>query len=534
MKKLYILSSLTMAAGLTSCYDLDTQPMSSVVTEEQRSEIIESDPSKIDALASGIYGNYNGWQLTYAGNQDFGYPGMMVQLDCRLSDYFSINVDLYGWFSACAEYEDNVSNSSYGMTRWRLPYNTIYSCNQILSTIDPETTDDTLKYYRAQAYGNRAFAYWILAQIFQFNYVGHQNDPCVLLITEENSDEVAANGAPRASVQAIYDQMLSDLNTGIELMTNNPAATRSDKRYLDLSVMYGLRARTYLCMQEYAKAASDAQAVINMGTARPLSAYDAMLPGYSDITASNWLWGVFESTETTHGLYTHAGFTGSYTYGYAYVGMWKAINSSLWAQIPAGDCRKLWWINPDTRESNAMYYTAADGDAAAYLDEVGAPAYAVVKFAPYQNVLNQSNNESDVPLMRIEEMYLILAEAQGMGGDLATGKATLENFVNNYRMLSGTYTCNASSPDEFLDEVWFQRRVELWGEGMGYYDIMRLNKPIDRTNSNWEDPQYLMDTYAFYIPAGDPVLLSQIPYTVIDNNPMLTDADQNPTGQATL
>ena len=534
MKKIYLLPSLALVAGLTSCYNLDTQPMSSVVTEEQRSEIIASDPSKIDALSAGVYGNYNGWQLAYAGNQDFGYPSIMVQLDCRTSDYFSINIDLYGWFSACAEYLDNVANSSYGTQRWRTPYNTIYSCNQVLATIDPETTDNVLKYYRGQAYGNRAFSYWVLAQLFQFNYVGHQNDPCVLLITEDNSDQVAEEGAPRASVKAIYDLILSDLNEGIALMTNNPEAVRADKRYIDLSVLYGLRARTYLCMQEYGNAASDAQSCINLSGA-PLSARAAMLPGFNDISASNWVWGIYETQESTHGLYTHAGFTGSYTYGYAYVGMWKAINSKLWERIPEDDCRKLWWIAPDTRVSNALYYTDASSNASAYLESVGAPDYGVVKFAPYQNVLQQSNNESDVPLMRVEEMYLILAEAQGLGGNLAQGKATLENFVNNYRWLGNVpYSCSASTSEEFLDEVWFQRRVELWGEGMNYYDLMRLNKPVDRKDSNWEDPQYKMDTYAYYIPAGDPVLLSQIPKTVMDNNPQLTEADQNPVGQASL
>lgn len=536
MKKLkYILGSVALAGTFAACNDLNTQPLGGIVTEEQRSEIINSNPDAIDALASGIYGNYNGWELTYAGQQDFGYPAIMVQLDCRTADYFSINVNLYGWFSAPAEYLDNTATSSYNISRWRLPYNTIYSSNAVLGAIEADTEDNTLLYYRAQAYANRAFAYWNLAQLYQFNYVNHQNDPCVPLITEENAEEVSLNGAPRASVKEIYEQIISDLDTSIELMDGNPAAVRADKRYIDINVAYGLRARAYLCMQEYDKAAEDAYAVISSGRFAPLSAQQALLPGYNDFTAQNWVWGIYESTETTNGLYTLAGFVGSYTYGYAYVGMWKAINSNLWKRIPDSDCRKLWWINPDTRGSNAQYYTAADGDAVAYLEEVEAPDYGVVKFAPYQNVLGQSQNESDVPLMRIEEMYLVLAEAQGMGGNLAEGIQTLNSFVNNYRWLGSTpYSCNATNAEEFLDEIWFQRRVELWGEGMAYFDIMRLNKPVDRKNSNWEEDQYLMKNYAYYIPAGADVLRMPIPQTEIDNNPMLTEADQNPLGEASL
>ena len=539
MKKInYILPSVILASGLAACNDLDTNPMSGYITEDQRTDVIAADPAKIDAVSAGVYGNYNGWELSYASYSDFGLPALFLQWDFRTADIVSDNVDMYGWFSDCAEYLDNTASNSYNTCRWGLAYNTINSTSQVLLSIDPETDDDLLKYYRAQALGNRAYVYWLLAQQYQFNYVGHQNDPCVPIITDENVDEVAINGAPRATVQEVYDQILSDLNTALSLVEGNPQATRSDKRYIDKNVLLALRARTYLCMQEYSKAAADAQAVINSGVFTPLSASQALLPGFSELSSSNWIWGVNMDTEDVHGLYTFAGMMGSYTYGYAYVGMWKLIDSALWEKIPTQDVRKLWWIAPGTRESNAQYYTAADGDAVAYLDEVGAPDYAVVKFAPYNNELQQSNNESDVPIIRIEEMYLILAEAQGLGGNLAQGKTTLENFVNNYRWNgSPAYTSSASSADEFLDEVWFQRRVELWGEGINYFDVLRLNKPIDRQSngtSNWLDPANKMQSYAYYIPAGSPVLIYQIPTTVIDNNPQITAADQNPVGDASL
>lgn len=533
MKKLYIISAVAVTGFMTSCYDLNTAPLSSSITEEQRAEIIEKDPDKIDAISSGIYANYNGWEVSVAEMYDFGYPSVMLQLDSRTADFLSANADDYGWFSGPAEYTDNTSTNGYNTVRWRLPYNTIYSSNQLLETIDAETDDNMMKYYRGQAYGNRAFAYWVLAQLFQFNYVGHEDSMCVPIITEENQNEVAMNGAPRAAVKDVYAQILSDLNNGIELMTGNSAAVRSDKRYIDLNVLYGLRARVYLTMQDYANAAADAQKVINSGAFTPLSSTEAIGPGFIDLSSKNWIWGIYMSTEDVYGLYTLSGMMGSYTYGYAYAGMWKCVNSNLFAAISDNDPRKLWWISPNGT-SNAQYYTEADGDAVAYLEDNGFPPYAVTKFAPYQNVLGQSNNEADYPLMRIEEMYLILAEAQGMGGDLAGGKATLENFVNSYRWLnkSTPYASSSTSAEDFLDEVWFQRRVELWGEGMGYFDIMRLNKPVDRTNSNWSVATYGMQPYAYLIEPGNPVLLMQIPQTEIDNNKQITDADQNPPGTA--
>src|SRR5690625_6462322 len=78
--------------------------------------------------------------------------------------------------------------------------------------------------------------------------------------------------------------------------------------------------------------------------------------------------------------------------------------------------------------------------------------------------------------MRIEEMYLIKAEAEAMsGGD---GKGTLESFVQEYR--DPDFVSSASSPEALQEEVFHQRRIELWGEGMNWFDIMRLNKGVDR------------------------------------------------------
>ena len=453
----YLLMSMVAGVSLTSCNDLDTATSNML---------------------------------------DFGYPGVMIQMESRTEDFLTVYPDQYGWFSACVAWQDNAASSSYGICRWRIPYNSIYTANQVIdivSSIDPEKADNTYRFYRAQALGTRAFSYWVLAQLFQFNYVGHEQSPCVPLITEENQAKIAIDGAPRATV-----------------------------------------ARAYLCMQKYSEAAADAQAVIASGKFSALTAQQASVPGFNELSAANWIWGINMDETDVHGLYTFSGMMGSYTYGYAYAGMWKIINSNLFNRISTNDVRRTWWIDEDGN-SNAANYTAASKDAVAYLEGVGAPTYAVTKFAPYQNVLQQSTNAADIPLIRIEEMYLILAEAQGLGGDIASGKATLEKFVNDYRWVGRIpYACTAANAEDFLNEVWFQRRVELWGGGLSYFDVMRLNKDVDRRNSNWETSANRVTQYAYYVPAGSAVMLSQIPQSELEGNPALTAADQNPTGQASM
>jgi hypothetical protein len=523
---------LSMAAAgllLASCADLDTLPMGSYLTEDQRADVIKDMPEQMEASVTAIFGNLYGWELITENMYDFGFPANILTLESRSQDFVS-TINSYGWFEASAKYQDNLATSGYGLCLWGVMYNVIYTSNQIVEMVDADSDDDTTRFYLAQAFGARAFAYYQLAQVFQFNYSVNPEAPCVPLITNENSLECALNGAPRATVKAVYAQILSDLDKAVELLTDN-SMTRTDKRMVDLGVVYGLRARANLAMHNYANAAADAQMAIQSTSAKPLSVAEAGVPGFNELDLNNWMWGIPISEDDAHGLYTYIGFMGSFNYGYAYAGMWKMINNQLWEAIPADDVRKGWWIDPETRSSiaknySAMYYSYS---ASLYLEAVGAPDYAVVKFAPYKDELLSSLGACDVPLMRVEEMYLIYAEALAMSGKPAEGKAAVESFVNNYRWLGDeAFAVEGASAEEVQEAVLLQRRIELWGEGFSYIDCMRLNRGIDRRGTNFNAE------IRFNIPAGSPVLLYQIPNSEMEGNPALTDADQNPTGDASL
>ena len=115
--------------------------------------------------------------------------------------------------------------------------------------------------------------------------------------------------------------------------------------------------------------------------------------------------------------------------------------------------------------------------------------------------------------MRVEEMYLILAEAQAMAGQ--NGKVTLESFVKTYR--DPAYTCTG----DVQQAVYYQKRIELWGEGRIWFDVMRLNKGIDRRGAGFEP------NCVHKIDTGDPILLWRLPQTEINGNSALTESDNN-------
>lgn len=140
--------------------------------------------------------------------------------------------------------------------------------------------------------------------------------------------------------------------------------------------------------------------------------------------------------------------------------------------------------------------------------------YLNVKFGPYQDVYNNATNACDFPLMRVEEMILIKAEAlaqQGLNGDAAIALKAL--------MVNRDETWNKATVS--VDEIWFQRRIELWGEGFSFFDMMRLKKPLDRTGANFASG------CEFNIPAESPIMLWIIPEDEINNNAGITPDDNN-------
>ena len=125
---------------------------------------------------------------------------------------------------------------------------------------------------------------------------------------------------------------------------------------------------------------------------------------------------------------------------------------------------------------------------------------------------------ADWIIMRAEELILIKAEGLARsGGD---GAGTLTQFVQANRDPSYSVGQHGLSIE---DEIWWQRRVELWGEGFAWGDIMRLNKNIVRsTSTNWPEA-WVQD-----VAAGRNILLWRIPKSEIEANKGISDADNNP------
>ena len=523
----YIYSAAVVAAlALTasSCTEsMDTEPQGSTLTKEE----LERNASSLDGLVKGMYSNMieaeaiTSW-VGATRHYDFGYASTMMMMDNAGQDEVSPNTG-YNWYRNNLRFNDRTDKSDITYFLWNQQYKNISQANAIISATESSYKDNSAAAAaRGKALAMRAFCYLNLAQMYQFTYKGHEDALCVPIVKETTTAEQASDN-PRATVKDVYDFIMDDLNNAVTLLNG---ASRSGKADIDQQVAYGLRARTELVMQNWKAAADDAAKAAEGYT--PLSREDAAQPGFNDISASNWIWGM-DVNETSDIVQTGilnfpsmmSSFTGNgYSPSYAY----RAINSKLWNEIPSTDVRKGWWldsklnspiVNPDYlintgKQVYVFSSTSKDDD---HLFALWKVPYLNVKFGAYQNKYGNETNACDVPLMRVEEMILIQAEAKAMSGDVAGGKKILEDFVRTYR--DPDYTCNATTAEGVQEAVWFQRRVELWGEGFSYFDIMRLKKPIDRRGANYEA------SVTYNIPAESKIMLWIIPEDEVNNNKAL-------------
>ena len=518
----YFMSSFVAAAlALTSCTDLDTAPQGNTITSGQKSDVISSKPERGEAGVRAVFSGMNVYLPNYTAlgkvtrHNDFGYGTVLMATDANSEDQSSAN-NGYNWAGNSLDYADRIYTSYESQMVWNDHYQIIYAANNVCAAYaagDP--TDDQGKFFYAQGLAARAYMYLNLAQLYQFTYKGNENKPCVPIITDANSNEAAANGAPRATVEEVYAQIKKDIDHAIELLTSTSyeASDADAKRYISKATAYGIRARMNLVMQNWAEAASDAQNAIDEAKKKgiePASIADVSLPYFNKRSCKDFMWCIYiEETDdvVSSGIVNWISHCGTFNYGYCQDSGGHQINKKLYNEIPETDVRKGWWSGADGTNSHL------DAKYNAYLAQYKFPAYTSCKFNSYDGTLGCGTNANDIPLMRVEEMYLIKAEAMAKAGQ--DGKSFLENFVKTYR--DPSYTCTG----DVQEAVYFQKRIELWGEGLIWYDVMRLNKGIDRRGGGFDA------TVVYNIPAGDPILLWRLPQTEINANVAISDADNN-------
>jgi len=510
LNKIYALSLAGLA--FVACDDVDEMaPGGYLLTANQVQESVVAIPNRGEATFAGMFSMMGmpDYCLDNSRSDDFGFIMMAISQDAEGPDMTFPNSG-YNWFSVCGELTSRTPTYANPRIRYMMPYNQIGVANELIKTYQAATEGDGLN-KKAQAKAMRAFDYLSLAPYFQYNYATSKDKPCVPIVTEEPID-FTANA--RASVAEVYELVIEDLTFAIENLTSD----RADKSKINKNVAYGLRARAYLAMGEYAKAAADAEKAMEGYT--PASISEVSIPAFYEISDHNWIWGidmsmsmVQENSYATSPSWIGSFSADSYSAG---VACYASINKLLFDKIPSTDVRKGWWVDENVHSDNleSVSWGGYTGDdlASMTIPDVKEPYFPYVNVKFGMNEIGSSNNDSDWPLMRVEEMILIAAEGYAKSGNEAKAKEILVDFVTKYR--DPEYKVPVAR--SLADEIWFQRRVELWGEGFATSDVMRLNKPLVRYHAGEESN--LPDAYQFNMKSDDPWLLMRFPQSETNTN----------------
>ncbi|BDD01842.1 RagB/SusD family nutrient uptake outer membrane protein [Persicobacter psychrovividus] len=504
MKKLlYLILLVAMGVFTLGCSKdyLDRDPSDAIPSDELLSTVKGQ-----EIALNGLY-RY----MYLAGSHDtFGEMAINLALDLRCDD-MALHSLGHNWFAN--DYGIEFSRAeTHGRPAniWSYYYQLIFQANQIINSIDTSQGNKHEKaYVKGQALAIRAYGHHRLVQVFQQTFVGHENAPGIPVKLTAELEQL-----PRAPLTTVYDQIKDDYLEALDLLEekteNNDqkedevvSVPRKHHSHISHAVVAGLLSRVYLVTNEWEKAHEFADLAISSAQEQghyvmPAQSY---LDGFNNVYNPAWVWGLaINGAQTTlyASFFSHIDpFAG----GYATLGSMKKISATLYAELTTNDVR---------------YNVFADRDYE--LDAAGNfvwPTQATRKF-----LLKNQAWEGDYVLMRMEELYLNRGEASFHMGDEAAARADLKMLMQN-RLAN--YSERILSGDQLIEQILLQRRLELWGEGHRFFDMMRNGEDLQRDKTHDPGMARVMN-----LRAGDPQWIMQIPQSELDANTAINAQDQNP------
>lgn len=515
MKRIIYIFTLTGLLGLSSCADrLDTEP-----TDRVSGSTIFTDATSAETALNGIYRMLYvaGWSTRWA-SENCGQTAIQLLADLMAEDHL-MKEQGQGWFfedyrlNVHGDYR-NTDGRSYSI--WNFYYTIISNANYIIASENTMGGEaDVVSKIVGQAYAMRAYAYYYLIQLYQQTYKGNESKPGVPLYTEPTA--AGSVGKPRGTVEDVYTRIGSDIDKAIELLNTTVGKSQSHVSNIDYYVANGLKARACLTKHDYAGAAAAAAEALKKPGLQLVSV--SALGGNNKADVADVMWGleiIADQSSGFAGFFSHmdADATGMYA-----TQARQCISSGLYNLIPATDERKSSWFRGAIPAENEETGTSMT-------------SYCQLKF----RMADVSTRVGDYLLMRAEEMVLIKAEAECHLEQYPAARATIKQLGNlrdskfeerlASRSDSKSYNSNTNAPLETLmDEILFQRRVELWGEAGRIFDLQRLGLGYNRA---YEGSNHTQTVTTKNTQAGSDLFILPIPQSEFDGNESLTPADQNP------
>ena len=499
----------------------------------------------------GLFSAIPAYMLTCSDDNycDIGFPGFGIWRDTMTPD-FPVKSTTYDYFMEYASLS-YMGDWSIQTMFWRRYYYMIQKTSTVLSVSD-RNPDGEDAYYVGNALGFRAWAYMDLGRLYEFRPTGvPELDEIAesrglygltVPIVTENTTDAESRRLVRVPFYELNRFIMNDLNEAERCLENHRTAPSKDQ--MGLGVIYGLKARMWLELgSRFDRHAEDLQQQLSYENDPEAEKYDklaianavdcyrnaaecarkAYSMGYSPLTRSqwydpvngfntpnnSWMWCTIITPDnklaTTYVWQSFVSFMSpeaSYGVSSLDFGSYHMIDARLFSGIDDCDWRRDTWIDPDEAGSlNAYDSKYSKTTSYPYKTWKKFEAYAGFKFHPAggDGSTSTSGNAVSIPFMRVEEMYLIEAEAVARTQGAAAGKTLLENFMNSYRT-DGTYSFASTQLEDVIDEIFKQKRIEFWGEGVVAWDFRRLEKAVIKGYPGTNHPEtYRYNSYEGYV-----------------------------------
>ena len=478
-----------LASVVTTGCIKEVNPTGSSISAEQATASADALKSMSGAIAN--YAANANWSSNSV-HSFYGYPSLCVHREASCND-FTIMDNPYGWYSNVQTNMGMSATSNTIQIQWLIYTKLIALANDVIRmNPDLEAITESNKGYVGAAYAYRALCMIDMAQMYEFkanNYTSKEGiEGLTVPYLHENMTVDYAKNNPRMTKADYLGKIYESLDAAVALLDGHTPTT--DKTLPDLAVAYGLYARAKLYEGEYAKAKEYAELALAAGSYAPLTQeqWTSTTTGFNDADSqTSWMLCTRTSSESAvvkTGIINFVSFMSNenvYGYGGPGAGAYAMVDAKFYGQIADTDFRKLSWKAPAGHavESKVKFVPATED----YPGSEALPEYGAIKFRPGDGNPDDymTGSATDFPMMRMEEMKFIIAECEAR---LDNSSATLVEIV---KTRNPEYTCTLGGND-LLREVFFQKRVEFWGEGIVFFDykrcpeLLHINRGYKGTN----------------------------------------------------
>jgi hypothetical protein len=460
-----VLTSLTILLTASSCEDfLDRDPEDKISNEGLFKDM--------EGVNYALAGAYNGLTDDNYYRKNFilvsGLKGGNIKFSSNIVEmYLDRYRDTYN-------FDHSPADQQTAYYAYRQIYEVLDMINNIIHNI-PDAKGGTQAekdHVMGEAKALRALCHFDACRLFAQRY-GHTSNAQHLGVVIVRKSPDVFDQPERATVYDSYKFIVQDLKEAIELLESTPEQNKSEY-WIDATAAKALLARVYLYKEDWNNAIDMATQVIEDNNHSLVGHNQYVEKWNQNEFNEEQIWILDNSYELAEALSKYIGVPG---------------------------------ISDKTQMTLSHDLLDLYGD-----DDVRGQLITTFENDTVSTKYRSSNNiESNIPMIRLAEMYLIRAEASARVGEEIQARSDLDAIRKRANP-------QASFPNysgqELIDQILKEKRKELALEGHLFFDLKRLGRDIVRTDCNATKNQNLE--------YPNPNLVMPIPKDEMDYNENMT------------